>query len=97
MTFSPRCWREPGDLRLKSVGLDGRQIEGFAEELARRPGVVIRQHPPSQFLGSIRPLLYFPPLRDTTAHQSPRSNGLPSISFHCFFWASVKIASALAW
>ena len=61
MIFSPRC-SQPGDLRLKSVGLDGRQIEGFAEELARRPGVVIRQHPPSQFLEQHRPLLSFPPV-----------------------------------
>ena len=50
MTFSPRCFAQPGDLRLKSVCLDGRQVEGFAKALARRPGVVIRQHPPSQFL-----------------------------------------------
>ena len=26
-------------------------------------------------------------------NQSSRSNGLPSISFHCFFWASVSRAS----
>src|SRR6266850_8279344 len=48
--FFPALLAQPGDLRLQSVGLDGRQVEGFAKELARRPGVVIRQHPLSQFL-----------------------------------------------
>src|SRR3982074_1863834 len=46
----PALFARPGDLRLKSVCLDGRQVEGFAKEPARRSGVVIRQHPPSQFL-----------------------------------------------
>jgi hypothetical protein len=41
---------QTGDLRLKSIGLDGRQVDRFARQFARRPGVVICQHPPSKFI-----------------------------------------------
>jgi len=36
--FFPTLLAQPGDLRLKSVCLDGRRVEGFAKDLARRPG-----------------------------------------------------------
>src|SRR5207253_6902202 len=82
--FFPALLAQPGDLRLESVCLDGRQVVAFAKELARRPGVVIRQHPLSQFL-EINDHRSTSCASDDTANQSPRSNGLPSISFHCFF------------
>jgi putative transposase len=34
--------------------------------------------------------------RDAPRAQSPRSNGLPRISFHCFFCASLRRASIMA-
>jgi hypothetical protein len=39
--YYPAVLSQPGDVRLKIAGLGGHQIEGFVEELARRPGVVI--------------------------------------------------------
>src|SRR4051794_36802152 len=40
---------QAGDLRLELVRSRGRQLGKIASALARRPGVVIRQHAPSQF------------------------------------------------